>query len=82
MLIKFFDEYTLDPTKTSEESGVVLLPRSDSEAIESPFLDGKNTRNGDSVILEQDGDIYMGQKMRQIHAKILSEFEPKDSIDT
>lgn len=35
----------------------------------------------DSVLVEQDGDLIIGEKMKRIFTTMLSQFEPKDEID-
>ena len=81
LLIKFFHDYTLDlESKSTQKS--VSFKKSSLASTDQALLESKNQQTDDSSLIEQDGDIIIGENIRRIYAKMLNRFEPKDTIDT
>ena len=78
LLIKFFHDYTLDLESKPEKSVSFkksTLVDADSEQLLT------TTEQTDGVLVEQDGDLIVGEKMKRIYSTMLRSFQPKDEVD-
>ncbi len=62
------------------ENPVSFRKSSNAETDDSNLL--TTSEHEDCVIVEQDGDLIIGDKMKRVYSTMLRSFKPKDEIDS